>query len=217
MQIKIKSFDIVILLLIISFILPHAVYAAPGYLKQTQFPIEHSISSEIHYMVPAYLEIGDMLFLDSTSDNPRWNVSGKDHACIYIGNNEFVGTTYNEITEVAEVNIENYTHFMTSESLKNPAFGYVASATDAEKQAAVNWALSRIGDAYQYLSPLKIANPDLPLPTADKWYCSEIVWAAYYNLDECIDIDQNGWSPIPWLVPAVSPNDIVYDDDVVMY
>jgi len=53
--------------------------------------------------------------------------------------------------------------------------------------------------------------PKDPSPDAEAWYCSELVWAAYYN--QGIDIDRSG-NRYP---PYVGPTEISSDDDVGMY
>jgi hypothetical protein len=89
----------------------------------------------------------------------------------------------------------------------------VKSATEAQRHAAVNWTISKIGLLYQDffnlpLFGLKCADTNRSFPTADELYCMELLWAAYYN--QGIDIDQDGWK-FPWWVTG---NDIIYDDDV---
>jgi hypothetical protein len=178
-------------------------------------------NDDIKYLVPPYLEVGDLLFLDSTNPPGRWNVPGFDHAAIYLGENKFIGTTTNKLTGVAEVNISDYTDMLTSGTFIHPVFARVITATPVQKQAATAWALSRIGDRYQCWYPEKIADPTCGRLTAQKWYCSEIVWAAYMNNTVGIDIDQNGWAiDFPKFFPlwsAVSPQDIADDNDVVLY
>jgi hypothetical protein len=170
-----------------------------------------------YYRVPSYLEMGDLAFFDSPAPPGRWNVRGYDHVAIYIGDNKFIGSTRNDVKHVLEVNISDYNFFMNVIHYKNPMFARVISATPSQRYNATQWALSRIGDPYQTWDPRKEANPDAPIITASRWYCSEIVWAAYYH--QGIDIDKNGWNrDFPWFFPlwsAVSPQDIAEDNDIV--
>jgi Permuted papain-like amidase enzyme, YaeF/YiiX, C92 family len=175
--------------------------------------------SKKQYFVPSYLEIGDLVFFDSSARPGRWNVRGYDHVAIYIGDQKFVGSTRNVIQHTLEVNISEFSFFLNVLHYKNPMFARVTSATPAQRQNATKWALSRIGDLYQTWDPRKVADPNSSIITADQWYCSEIVWAAYYNIG--IDIDRNGWTrDFPWFFPlfsAVSCDDIFYDDDVTPF
>jgi len=168
--------------------------------------------------VPPYLELGDLVFFDSTFRPGRWNVRGLDHVAIYLGDNHFVGTMRNTVKQVAEVNITDYSYFFRVLHFVNPLFARVVSATPAQRQAATAWALSRIGDLYQIWDPEKIADPSAQRVTANRWYCSELVWAAYYQVG--IDLDQNGWKrDFPWGLPfwsAVSPQEIAADNDVAL-
>jgi hypothetical protein len=169
------------------------------------------------YVLPSYLEYGDLAFFDIPAPPGRWNVSGYDHVAIYIGDDKFIGSTRNDVKHTLEVNITTYTFFMDVLHYKNPMFARVITATLEQRQAATRWVFSRIGDKYQMWDPRKCADPNASLITAKQWYCSEIVWAAYYRLG--IDIDQNGWvRDLPWFFPlwsSVSPQDIADDNDVM--
>jgi hypothetical protein len=171
------------------------------------------------YLVPSNLEVDDLVFFDSNFPPGRWNVPGLDHIAIYLGNNTFVCTAKNKSTGVFAVNIVNYNALLGSGMLKNPRFARVANVTAEQRHNATEWALSRIGDLYQTWDPRKCADPNASLITANQWYCSEIVWAAYYH--QGIDIDRNGWKrDFPSFFPifsAVSPQDIYEDNDVIHF
>ena len=72
----------------------------------------------------------------------------------------------------------------------------IASYSDI--QSAINFAKSQEGknfaplfDLYTGTFHVKNANPDDPNDyLSDDWYCTELIWAAYYN--QGIDIDYNG-------------------------
>jgi hypothetical protein len=174
-------------------------------------------ASQKKYLVPSYLQVGDLVFLDSPAPPGRWNVRGYDHVAIYLGDQKFVCTTRNDIKHTIEVNISDYSFFISVQHYKNPMFARVVNVTDEQRQKATAWAVSRSSDLYQTWDPRKCADPNFPIITANQWYCSEIVWAAYYN--QGIDIDQNGWArDFPWFFPifiSVSPQDIANDNDVV--
>ena len=58
------------------------------------------------------------------------------------------------------------------------------------------------------------------------WYCTELVWAAYYNCNHSpeekiygqgIDIDRNEWRKDSLIYSMVWPNNIIRDDDVEVF
>ncbi len=71
-------------------------------------------------------------------------------------------------------------------------------ASDLDIENAINFAKSQEGkkfaplfDIYTGIFHIKNSNPHDPNdPLSDSWYCTEIIWAAYYN--QGIDIDSNG-------------------------
>ena len=162
--------------------------------------------------VPDCVEVGDLMLLDIRSDeSDQWKVPGpyNEHGGIYIGNNTLIdsGIIYNP----KGVYASDYSLYYKYQ--KNFVFLRVKTANDSQKKAAAEWTINQIGKLYQdfYHPPwfgLKIANPNFPFPTANTFYCMELLWAAYYN--QGIDIDYNGWK-FPWWVTA---NDILHDDDV---
>jgi uncharacterized protein YycO len=190
-----------------------------------QFPhMIKSISSPQHQQktmgqYPPDFQVDDLVFFNSTFRPGRWNVPGLDHIAIYLGNDTFLCTTINKQTHVGEVNIVTYDDLFTSWMLKDPQFARVVNATAEQRHAATEWALGRIGDKYQTWDPRKCADPNSSMITARRWYCSEIVWAAYYN--QGIEIDKNGWTrDFPSFFPvisAVSPQDIFDDNDLIHF
>jgi hypothetical protein len=165
-----------------------------------------------HETVPDCVEVGDLMLLDIASDeSTQWKVPGpyNEHGGIYIGDNTLIDSGVASYPN--GVHAYNYSFFYHYQ--KNFVFLRVKNANESQRQAAVAWAKSKIGTPYQffYRPPwfgLKIANTNLPFPTADAFYCMEFLWAAYYN--QGIDIDQNGWK-FPWWV---SGDDIFHDPDV---
>ncbi len=182
----------------------------------------HEISGEkqsynhIQYEVPSYVKRGDIVLMDCRDDSDirrKWFIPGphNDHAALYLGNNTFVHAS------AKGVQIVNYTSFHLN--FKNFAFVNVTTANSSQKQAAVDFALNRLGASYQifYLFPFfgrKIADYNFKHHTANLWYCMELPWAAYYN--QGIDIDRNGWFPCPRFACVIG-NDILYDNDVQLY
>jgi uncharacterized protein YycO len=75
----------------------------------------------------------------------------------------------------------------------------------------VSFAESQIGKSYQDLNWRKpwsnrTKDPDI---NSSAWYCSELVWAAYFSVG--IDIDKNKWPP------NVMPMEISSSKNVEMY
>jgi hypothetical protein len=168
---------------------------------------------------PPDFQIDDLVFFDSTYPPGRWNVTGFDHIAIYLGNDTFICTVRNKTTHMGEVNIINYNDLFHGGILRSPHYAHVINTTSEQRHAATQWAISHIKDKYQTLDPQKTADPNASRLTADRWYCSEIIWAAYYQIG--IDIDRNGWDrDFPWFFPiwaSISCDDIYYDNDVVHF
>ena len=71
------------------------------------------------------------------------------------------------------------------------------NASDEIKQKAITFALNHVGDSYNLINLKKE-------PNKSPWYCSELVWAAYYNAsDGEINID-----PSEGIIDYVSPQGI---------
>ncbi len=160
-----------------------------------------------NFTVPDCVQIGDIVLIDFWVDQSNlWKRPGlyNEHSAIYIGNNTLIEAN-------GVVRYRNYSLF--HEYAKNLAFLRVKTASESQRTAAVEWAKSKIGFSYQGFFDypwfgLKIANTDRRIPTANEFYCMELLWAAYYT--QGIDIDRNGWKFPCW----VDGNDIIYDDDI---
>ena len=153
-------------------------------------------------VVPDYVKPGDLYFCECKYKDlePGW-----DHAGIYIGNNEFI-----EASE--EVWITNLSVIQTW--AKDITYGTVKTSNESQRQNAIEFAESQLGkpfDPYKCFLMPWFKRPKDPNPDAEAWYCSELVWAAYYN--QVIDIDRSG-NRYP---PYVGPTEISSDDDVEMY
>ena len=95
-------------------------------------------------------------------------------------------------------------------------------AHDSIKNGAVDWAVGKLGDEYQVVFPwpwedgdgwikhAEYKNPQCLFPNSYKWYCTELVWAAYINQDPDIDPCSLGGL-------GVSGNDILGDDNYDKY
>lgn len=165
---------------------------------------------------PEDLEVGDILFWDV---NCHSHISYFillphqffGHCAIYIGNNQIVEAT---LLPYRGVQITNLTENNTIDGCEYFfAVGRVKNADDTQIQNAVNWALGFLGDPYQewwlpWITPIKTR---MEGGIYDHyWYCSELVWAAYYySSNKLIDLDKDGWGPDPYfIIPSVSPEEI---------
>jgi uncharacterized protein YycO len=148
--------------------------------------------------VPSYVRAGDIVFMEC-GDNYSYICPGWDHSGIYVGNNEFIhASPY--LNRVAKQNLSLF------EPLDIEFFyGKVISSNEAQRINVINFAEGQIGKPYK--------GPDFKDPSFDskEWYCSELVWAAYFS--QGIDLDVNGWKSPHF----VTPLEICWDDDVEMY
>ncbi len=148
---------------------------------------------------------GDILFCECK--NKDYSIFGWDHCSIYIGNNEFI-----EAVPDKGVWITNFSVYSTW--AKNFRFAYVKGVSEKQRNAAVDFAMSQLDKSYQYKNSSFFHFIGLRKDNSSEskeWYCSELVWAAYYN--QGIDIDFNNW----FFPRMVNPIDISLDILVSMY
>jgi hypothetical protein len=165
---------------------------------------------------------GDLIFMEKTQTSDIiqdvGDTTSNDHVALYIGHDVINGISgewcvsagfLEEGAGVGYVRLEYYIDGVQFDHLK---IGRVITASQAERIDAIEWAEGRVGAEYQHWygagflpHPIKCADPTASIPTANQWYCSELVWAAYYNTsDGRIDIDNNGWGLLPYFFPCVN-------------
>ena len=162
----------------------------------------NTLSNTLSNVVPDYVRLGDLYFCDVKI---RDNEPGWDHVGIYIGNNEFIEAVPGGVWITNLSKIETWATDIT--------YGAVITSNETQRQNAIAFAESQLGKPYDPCKNFLIWWYDRPKdssPDAEAWYCSELVWAAYYN--QGIDIDKSGDRP-----PHVSPTEISSDDNVEMY
>jgi len=189
------------------------------------------------------VSLGDIIFMDCKRYNPFHSQPGNysDHVAIYIGYNN--RTNEYEFIEAVDNSGPRICSFTETRAWAHHfAFGRVTSATKLQRLGAIRWAKQiclernkpltpngeRIDNAYQYHPPMelwKCFRPDGFELYNKFWYCSELVWAAYYNVDangnidynqaveKRIDLDKNEWT-FPFVV---EPREIRDDDDILLY
>ncbi|MHA1606330.1 MAG: YiiX/YebB-like N1pC/P60 family cysteine hydrolase [Candidatus Freyarchaeota archaeon] len=123
------------------------------------------------------------------------------HVAMYIGNGLMVeawksGVRVISVTEVHKA---------------SDAAIYRVATSDRVRQAAVNWALTKVGYPYDYIWLTYIGGKQV---YGSRYYCSELIWAAYKAVGGP-DIDQNpGWS---WKYGYnVAPQEICDDGDTYL-
>ncbi len=118
--------------------------------------------------------------------------------------------------------------YETEEALKGEFYGpfaRVKTANETQKQNAIAFAKTQLGKLFQGEWINKNYNPkDINNDMyADEWYCSELIWAAYYNCNNSfpeqepengytygagIDLDPNGWDPDFMNYTVIRPKEI---------
>jgi len=169
---------------------------------------------------------GDILFMDLKSNvgekKSHFPGYSNDHCAIYMGPDFQNGMKFFEV-DYDDAHGRDYSGDDSFCSYyEHFTFYRVVGATNDEKDNATDWCQSREGKGYQHTAR-KNNDPN----ESDEWYCSELLWAGYYNCNgvgnQGVDIDYNGWSIVwPWFVPAVQMgcpfiylrNDITRDSDV---
>lgn len=184
-------------------------------------------SSYLFIISGSKLEPGDIVFKHpDVFKGPRII----DHCLIYVGYNstngryEFIEAHYHYGVQLRSV---------TKDELLSDSWGpycRVKTANESQKQNALSFSKRQIGSSFQGEWINKNFNPtdtknDIH---ANEWYCSEIIWAAYYNCNhsfaasindtdliygEGIDIDFNGWRKLNGYI-IVAPRDLLLDNDV---
>ena len=186
--------------------------------------------------------------MDTINYGSIWEIPGysNDHTAIYLGHDYKDGTYFINACGKG-VFIEDYDYF--SSFLENFTYYRVKNADNSIIEKAITWAENQLGLKYQCFFPQlfnprwwyigmfelgeKCADPNnKTVKTANRFYCSELVWASYYN--QGIDIDQNGWEKVKpqpsnnvpmifriiwdrfgWAFAYVECNDIIFSDETI--
>ena len=166
---------------------------------------DYDVETYIVHQVPSYVQRGDIILMDTIEYDTIWNIPGysNDHAAIYLGREYRDGSYFIQTgsSGVRTVTFDFY-HLWS----QNFTFYYVNNANSTQIENAIFWAFEQLGLKYQFFFPfmniysmgelgLKCEDSSNPnVKTADRFYCMELVWAAYYN--QGIDIDYNGWQEL---------------------
>ena len=119
------------------------------------------------------LQKGDILFCKHTTRE-----YGNIHCAMYIGDKQFI-----ESMPVFGVRISKPRDIAPFWNLF--FYGYVKNANEDIIESAIDWACRQQGCRYQYIQyNHSVANykpNDRTDPFSHRWYCSELIWAAYMN------------------------------------
>jgi hypothetical protein len=171
----------------------------------------------------SYLEPGDILFMDLNPPNyvivniPQANIVSNDHCAMFVGiRPNFEGDDWciHAGDPVQYTRLDGPGGFATWAT--NFSIYRVWTANQTQKDAAIEWERARAAQVpkceYQHWSNGRIRKDwdnvydDSRFSVKNKFYCSELHWAAYYNTSgKTIDIDCNGNGIRPWLfAPCVN-------------
>ena len=144
--------------------------------------------------------------------NPNYNMSKllthvKPGDIVFEGNGQFLGDLFGHIAMVVGVvhdtvhdqdfvlMIEAYLEgvcysVMTPERFfeKDVVILRLNNVTDGQIQGAINWAEGQLGNDWNIL---EIISGKEYNENKDIWYCSELIWAAYYSQGVYLDADDN--------------------------
>jgi len=155
------------------------------------------------FIVPDDIKVGDILFCDirpfflniweKINISEFINIEGysNDHCAMYIGNNKFIESApymYKPFKdEWRGVVISPY--WKINLWATNITFAYV-DCDQKIRNKAVEWAKTQLRCSYEVGLADGNPNPgDLTDENADKWFCSELIWAAYWNNNMKLVID----------------------------
>jgi len=173
---------------------------------------------------PSYLQMGDLLFCDHRPDFKSFASSfnihvhdpittygpSNDHVALYIGNDMFIEAcpyNYNDEKQawigVVTTHIGTFNLWAT-----NISYGILTNVTEAQREGAVAWAKTQLGQPYQErIYPRNMDPFDEDDPTSDHWFCSELVWAAY--LHQGVSLADSSM--------VVTPNSLIRDERIIIH
>ncbi|MFE3845601.1 PKD domain-containing protein [Thermoplasmatota archaeon] len=151
--------------------------------------------SNLITQIPSYLKKGDILFCDVKQEinDLLYNIGlpsignrgfSNDHCAMYIGKNYFVESFPYRIRPL-RMNVFGVTIsplWKIKLWASNITYAYV-NTDQQTRNEAVKWALMRLGSPYQFFWSSELnPNPNDPNDVfSNRWICSELIWAAYWN------------------------------------
>jgi hypothetical protein len=215
MKMKILIFGTVCVIFLLSFnVVSVSIPKKPG-----SFLNNNCGKNSIHKTAEIpHLEPGDLMFLYTDIWDPTEENLG--HALLFKEYNSKYDR-YDFIEAYGTIRINYFFPWELEQDIW--IYARVKSANHTQKQNAIKFAESQIGKQFQFPYHNKSYDPyDEKDPYSNKWYCSELVWAAYYNCNGTIgagiDIDFDGWNVLEGdKYATVMPEDILADDDVEQF
>lgn len=136
----------------------------------------------------------------------RWSyIPMITHCLIYIGETEDHRYQFIEANSLEDVWMPTYNHSWLQSELFPTICRVKTNQTTV--QHALDFAKAQVGKKFAYIHEKEFD------PNAEFWYCTEIVWAAFYSTG--IDIDVNGWHKnVIFDAPVIMPFEIYLDDDI---
>lgn len=201
-------------------------YSLPSLTDSSSFHKEGNNSSINFEQNLSKLQPGDIAF-KHPDIFPDYFPAIIDHCLLFVEYNSSNGL-YLFIEAGMPHNQVRY-RYETEAALTGPFYGpfaKVKNANESQKQNAIDFAKRQIGNPFQGEWTNKNYNPEdiMNDSLANEWYCSELLWAAYYNCNnpfpeqkpengyvyaEGIDIDRNGWNKNFLNNSIVTPRDIL--------
>lgn len=172
------------------------------------------------------LQPGDIAFMHPDI-TPDYLPTIIDHCLLFIEYNS--STDVYVFIEASALHSQVQYRYETESSLTGLFFGPFATVKHAsitQKQNAIDFAKKQLGKSFQGEWINKNFNPEDTENDsyANEWYCSELIWAAYYNCNntfpeaepktgyiygEGIDLDRNGWHKNMFNSSIVAPKEIL--------
>ncbi len=139
-----------------------------------------SVKVQSHEVASSNLDLtlqkGDILVHSSAGFFARLTPGPWSHAAMYIGNDQTIEATKSGV----------HTHSLEDWSYPEDtcvAVFRINGLSDSNKEAIVNWAKTKNGRLYDFLSIAaaikQLDCPHLAFPNCMFYYCSELVWASY--------------------------------------
>jgi hypothetical protein len=154
---------------------------------------------------------GDILYDKDACYSDLLGIFTIGHVGMYVGEFETEGTVYSEQT--IESRRKGVNHFdISTWDYPNRDNVYLlrVDTTQQIRDRTVDFVINQMKarKPYDWHWWQKSADPNSP-----SWYCSELVWAAYYN--QGVDLEHHSWEEqqIGYETPYVSPAEIFEDED----
>jgi len=143
---------------------------------------------EIPKSVVDKMKAGDIIQIHREDSGPFWGFFYWEHTLMYIGNDTMIHAG----APVKTANI--YEYFSNNVKITNYVILRPNGITQAQKDSAVNFVKNQIGKPYELWSLFRFTKQVNPEPDnlGYGYYCTELVWAAYFQAGLDLEIAQIG-------------------------